>query len=322
MPIVVNVSGNEQVAFPPTDGNPTDTVPDTVTFNNVVRTPGTTSDTPVALFPVDPQGNPVGTPTGNPGEYTLPNGTTVQLLDNNGNPFTNFDGNGNPVVTVPANSEYNYKVKVSYPDPSDTDTPPSYTTIIGADLDPAPQGTPTTPQAESNTTNVIVPAGMQFGDATGPQGADPQLVNVNTPKDGQKGTDITFPMDISNTSSTYVDDLGNQYNDTYDVSGYVVIQTETGSRAVPVVYEGDGVQNSGRTRQVPVDINNDGVVDANDVVPIYITRVVAPGTETKITARVTIPDNALPTVDANGNPINGGNPCCSSKPSRTTAISP
>ena len=270
-PIVQGLAGNEQKAYPPADTN---TANDVVRFSNTVVNTGTLSDT-VNLFPTDGTGAPIGTNTSGvfsnvPG---LPTGTTVQFLDTSGNALPLVGGY--PTLTVPANGEASYVVKVTYPD-SDTAALPAFTTLVGVD-----SGNDAGVVADATTKDTIYPPFLEFGDATAALGADPtQTPNVNvypgTPAtgltDGATDARAVFPMDVANTGT---------YAEAYTLSGSVTVPLTTGA-------------NSTLTVSYYKDVNGNGALDAGDtLITGGVTASVAAGTEIKVLAAVDVPANML-----------------------------
>ncbi|MXV19933.1 hypothetical protein [Deinococcus xianganensis] len=285
-PIVPNVAGDIQIAYPKADAN---TNPDTVVFsNNLTNTSGATDK--VQLFPALADGTPDPAYTYDPATGTFTNATTgvvIRFLD----PVTgavilaSTDPNNPtaavyPTVTVPTGSTVVYRTEVTYPDPDDSAVIAPVTVLIGADSlkDAAIV-------SDSTTTNTILPPSAQFGDATGTLGAvstpNPiQTVNPGGTQSGVASPDLTdatavFPMDVVNNG---------QYNDSYTLSGSVTLNLVGGGTVtVPVLYYApDG-------SLLPRVSNDPASPDYNK----FITPVIAPGTEYKPYAVIQVPAGTL-----------------------------
>ena len=286
-PIVPNVAGDIQIAYPKADAN---TNPDTVLFsNNLTNTSGATDK--VQLFPALADGTPDPAYTYDPATGTFTNtttGVTVRFLD----PVTgavilaSTDPNNPtvavyPTVTVPTGSTVVYRTEVTYPDPNDSAVIAPVTVLIGADSlkDAAIV-------SDSTTNNTILPPSAQFGDATGTLGAvaAPAPIQTVIPSgvvSGSSSPDFTdataaFPMDIVNNG---------QYNDSYTLSGTVTLtDAVTGNPViVPVLYYApDG-------SLLPRVSNDATSPDYNK----FITPVIAPGTEYKPVAVIQVPAGTL-----------------------------
>jgi uncharacterized repeat protein (TIGR01451 family) len=272
-PIVPNVAGDEQIAYPRADANAND---DTVVFTNTLKNNAATTDR-VQLFPVGTNGELLSGTTfdATSGVFTLPGGVKVRFLHPTTGaallpaaPYTDADSGvlvtpTYPTLTVPGGSTAVYRTEVTFPDPDDAALITAITVEIGADsLKDA--GT----VSDSTTRNTIRPPAAQFGDSTGSLGAvsTPAPVQVVDPSRGTAGisspdvTDRTavFPMDVVNHG---------QYQDSFTLSGTVGI---TG--AAVRYYDAGGTE-------LPKDTNGK-----------YITPVVAPGAEIKVYAVVDVPE--------------------------------
>lgn len=290
----IGVQGDQQTAYPPADSN---TLADTVTFYNVVSNTGPISDT-VTLSVVAAAGNQTVVKNAN-GTYTI----TQTNADNSTTTATVTFSNATP--TVPSNGKATYTVTVSYPD-NDGGNPYPISVTIGVD---SGNDNDTTPEGAGYTTDTVLPPAMGFGDDNGAQAAPsgPTAAPAQSPTelvDIDPATALdnvaTFPMQVANPG---------EYNDSYDLSGYVVVPLTDGTKVlVPVVYSGTGVVDSGgRTRTVAVDLNGDGdTLDAGETLalPIYVTPVVGANAEADVSANVTVPANAAAT---NGT-LTGANP--------------
>ncbi|WP_291425257.1 hypothetical protein [Deinococcus sp.] len=285
-PIVPNVAGDVQTAYPKADNN--NTTPDTVVFTNTLTNTGGATDK-VQLFPALADGTPDPAYTFDTATGTFTNsttGVTVRFLDpltgavipvstDPNNPTTAFY----PTVTVPNGSTAVYRTEVTYPDTNDSDPIQPVTVKIGADsLKDADL------VSNSTTTNTIMPPAAQFGDTTPAQGAvnipaPVQTVNPGTTASptataGYNSPDQTdrtavFPMDVVNNG---------QYNDSFTLSGSVTI----GGVAVPVLYYD---ANGALLPRVSSDSNSP---DYNK----FITPVVALGAEIKVYAVIDVPTAA------------------------------
>lgn len=281
-PIVPNVGGDVQIAYPKADTNST---PDTVVFTNTLTNTGGATDK-VQLFPALADGTPDPAYVFNPTDGTFTNSTTgvvIRFLDPiTGAPIPVSTDPNNPTaatyptVTVPNGSSAVYRTEVTYPDTNDSDPVQPVTVLIGADsLKDADT------KSNSNTTNTILPPAAQFGDTTPNQGADapqapvqtvnPGTVGTPTPTAGISSPDITdrtavFPMDVVNNG---------QYNDSFTLSGSV----NFGGTTVPVLYyAADG-------SLLPRVSTDPASPDYNK----FITPVVAPGAEVKVYAVIDTP---------------------------------
>lgn len=285
-PIVPNVAGDIQIAYPKADTN---TNPDTVVFsNNLTNTSGATDK--VQLFPALADGTPDPAYTYNPATGTFTNATTgvvIRFLD----PVTgavilaSTDPNNPtaavyPTVTVPTGSTVVYRTEVTYPDPNDSAVIAPVTVLIGADSlkDAAVV-------SDSTTTNTILPPSAQFGDATGTLGAVSTPAPIQTVNPGGTQSGVASP-DLSDATAVFPMDVVNngQYNDSYTLSGSVTLNLVGGGTVtVPVLYYApDG-------SLLPRLSNDPASPDYNK----FITPVIAPGTEYKPYAVIQVPANAL-----------------------------
>ncbi|QFP75467.1 hypothetical protein [Deinococcus sp. AJ005] len=271
----IAVSGDNQTAYPVAD---IDATADSVTFTNTV-TNGTSKDDTVTVTIVP---NVVG--GGAVQTITKVSATvyTISQLNTDGTTTTATVTLSTATPTAPANGSVNYTVTVTYPDADNGDAH-SIVVKIGVD---SGNDSDTTPNAFS--TDTVVPASVQFGDATLTATGDPVSTFSNpTPQQIKlPGETASFPMDVTNTG---------EYGDTYYLSGYVVIPLADGTKKlVPVAYTGTDVKDSGTTRSVPFDVDGDGTIAAGEAVtiPVYITKTVAPNTEIKVSADVVLPANA------------------------------
>jgi hypothetical protein len=284
-PIVV--SADAQTAYPPADGNTTD---DTVTFNINVGNPSTKTDV-ISLFPsapVDPSAPAApkapqytsfdaATST-----FTLSDGTKVQFLDTTGAPLPTAvnpaDGKTYPVVTVAPNGSSDYAVKVTYPDsnPTATSNPAPYTFTVGGDSN-------NDSDINTNDTTVlkVLPAAMQFGDATGALGTDPAPATTQTvsPKAAPAPGNITSSPDTTDNTAVFPMDIVNQgeYGDTYTLTTPTIAFPNTAGTTTPATYK--YVDSTG--------------AELTKVGGNYVTPVVAPNTEYKVFLVVTVPDDAI-----------------------------
>jgi hypothetical protein len=260
--IAVDPATGDQTAYPPADLG---TAPDVVTFVSQVTNNGTIPDA-VVLIP----------PTG------LPAGTTVTILDGNGNPITP-DANGNyPLGIIPVGGSVPFRVIVTYPDPDGNPaTPaPSIPVVIGVD-----SGNDTDLTPNTSGTFTVNPPNVLFGDTAGST-ADPAPFPNETVIPGkatgtgtaQDDSSAVFPMSIVNTGS---------YPESYTIAGSVtvkVIDPTTGvisDKVVTVAY-------------YLADANGNPTGPA-----LTTTPVVAPGAQLKLVAVIDVPANAASTT-ANG----------------------
>lgn len=278
-PIVPNVAGDIQIAYPKADTNNN---PDTVVFTNTLTNTGGATDK-VQLFPALADGTPDPAYTFNPSTGTFTNSTTgvvIRFLDPiSGQPIpVSTDPNDPtkatyPTVTVPNGSTAIYRTEVTFPDPDDSQPIQPVTVLIGGDsLKDADV------KSNSSTTDQIMPPAAQFGDTTPAQGAvsTPAPVQTVNPAAtagtaGINSPDITdrtavFPMDVANNG---------QYNDSFTLSGTTVI----GGVTVPVLYYDSAGALLPRVSTDPAS------PDYNK----FITPVVAPGAEVKVFAVVDVP---------------------------------
>lgn len=288
-PIVPNVGGDVQIAYPKADTN---TTPDTVVFTNTLTNTGGAADK-VQLFPALADGTPDPAYTFDPATGTFTNSTTgvvIRFLDPiTGQPIPVSTDPADPTkatyptVTVPNGSTAVYRTEVTYPDANDSDPIQPITVLIGADsLKDADT------KSNSSTTDTIMPPAAQFGDSTTAQGAVSTPAPVQTVNPGTVGSPTAtsgisspdgsgttaapgdrtavFPMDVANNG---------QYNDSFTLSGSVDFR----GTPVPVLYYGaDGAL----LPRVSTDPNSP---DYNK----FITPVVAPGAEVKVYAVVDVP---------------------------------
>ncbi|GAA5514637.1 hypothetical protein Dcar01_03393 [Deinococcus carri] len=279
-PIVPDVQGNKQIAYPRADSDNPSTSPatgqtndlpgtaDTIIFTNDLKNNGTASDR-VQLFPAGPDGKLLAGTTfdSSTGVFTLPDGTRVRFLGPNTNqPIPVGSGATYPTVTAPAGGTVIYRAEVTLPDGSDAARVDLLTIIVGADsLNDADI------VADATTLDIVAQGAAQFGDNTdGVLGAVPtpapqQTVvpggNTATSTDTANSTDnvAVFPMDVANMGA---------YNDSYTLSATVA--------GLPAGAAVTYVDSSG----VALPTNGAGN---------FITPVVAAGQEIKVYAVITVP---------------------------------
>lgn len=277
VPIVPNLTGDEQIAYPPADPN---NDPDKVTFKNNVTNSGGSPDK-VQIFPtdaVDPTtGDLLPGHSFDPGTatFTYPDGKTVQFVKpgtttpipvvDDPNKTTDYPG-----FDVPAGGSVFYDTVVTYPDPDDSNPVAKITVPIGADSLNDADRVP-----EATTKNIIYPAAAQFGDTTPAQGAvptptpvqtvDPSAAASTTPQTSPDNSDSTavFPMDVANNG---------QYAEDYTLEGSVDLDGDPATPPTPVKY-----------------YTAAGVELPKDSTGKYVTPVVAPGEEVKVLAVVDVP---------------------------------
>lgn len=151
------------------------------------------------------------------------------------------------------------------------------------------------PTKSDTTKDQVNMPGLSFGDPTPTPGGDPTPIgtpptgtpgNPSTPVDVTKctgsGTLTYLPMEIANIGTAA---------DLYNVTGTAPIKLTDGTtQTVPVVYykdvNGNGVYDAG-TDTALTDTNGDGKAD---------TGLIAPGTEVKLIAVVTVPCSAMAQV--------------------------
>lgn len=265
-PIVVDVNGDKQEAYPPADTNNT---PDTVVFTNTV-TNGAGNDDTVTLKPKSNGWTKTGTGTWTNGT------TTVQFIDPSTNALTD-------TVKVPAKGRANYITQVTYPDSNPNqgtgfDNPKDVTVVITATSG-------NNPNVSADTTDIVHPAAAAFGDKA-EEKQNGSLYSEDPSKAYYPGSTLTaaatlpgaiarYPMAISNTGT---------YADTYTLQGYVNIPLENGTtKTVPVTYTGTDVAQTGTTTVNGVSV------------PVYTTSNVPAGGHLDVTANVAVPDDALAT---------------------------
>ncbi|KEF33455.1 hypothetical protein RDMS_12305 [Deinococcus sp. RL] len=279
-PIVPDVQGNRQVAYPRADADNPSTAPavgqtndlagaaDTIIFTNQLRNSGQADDR-VQLYPAGPDGRILAGTTFDPatGVFTLADGTRIRFLGvTTGQPIAVGSGATYPTVTVPAGSTVIYRTEVTLPDPSDAALLNPVSLKIGADsLNDADI------VADATTVNDIFQGAAQFGDHTnGVLGATPapapqQVVmpsgNTTTNTDTSNATDnvAVFPMDVANMGA---------YNDSYTLSA-----TAPGLPAgATITY-----------------VDSSGAVLPQNGAGNFVTPVIAAGQELKVFAVVTVP---------------------------------
>lgn len=278
-PIVPDVQGNKQVAYPKADNDNPSTNPavgqtndlaggaDTVIFTNQLKNNGASDDT-VQLFPA---GGDKGLLDGtifdaNTGVFTLPDGTKVRFLaPGTGQPIPVAAGALYPTVTAPAGKTVIYRTEVTLPDGSDAARVDPLTIVVGADsLNDAGAF------SDTNTFNEVRQGAAQFGDSTDGLGAVPtpapqQRVmpssNTSTNTSTTDDTDnvAVFPMDVANMGA---------YNDSYTLSA-----TAAGLPAGTTVTYVDG----------------SGAALPTNGAGNFVTPVVAAGQEIKVYAVITVP---------------------------------
>lgn len=282
-PIVPNVSGDNQIAYPKADPDNTDPAnavgntnstagtADSVTFVNTITNTGSAPDR-VQLFPTAAV---TATGTLNLGytydsataTFTYPDGVTkVQFLNPDGTPIAKGADSLFPVFNLAPGATAYYQTKITYPDTTDSASTPAVVTQIGAD-----SLNDSDVISNASTTNTIYPAAAQFGDTTAALGTVPNPAPVQTVTPygdypaGRTGspdsTDSTavFPMDVVNVG---------QYSDSFKLSGTV----NFGGTIVNVKY----YDASGNL--LPTDSGGN-----------YITNVAAAGSELKVFAVVDVP---------------------------------
>ena len=278
--IASNSAGDTQIAYPIADSETT--TPDVVTFINKVTNVGLADV--VNLFPTDATGAPIG--TRNPdGSFTLPGGITVKFLNPDGTPAALV--NGYPTVIVPAGTSTTpgvayFQTQVTYPDSNSTPNPEPVVIVVGID-----SANDTGIVADAKSTNTIMPANMQFGDATTALGTDPSPATTQTvsPKIAPTVSNITTSPDTTSTipadnTAVFPMDIVNQgeYGDSYTLTTPTIAFPNTAGGTTPAIYK--YVDSTG----AELDKNTAGN---------YITPVVAPDEEYKVFLVVTVPDDAL-----------------------------
>lgn len=233
-----------------------------VTFTNTVQNTGNRDD----VFDITQTNN-------------FPNGSKVEILKADGSGvLPDNDGDGVPDVgSLAPGKSASFLIRVTYTGcPTGT---PTVTVKATSSNDPS--------KSDLTKDQINMP-GLSFGDPTPTPGGDPAPIgtpptgtpgNPNTPVDVSKctGTGIlTFlPMEIANIGTA---------PDLYNVTGTAPIKLTDGTtQTVNVVYykdvNGNGMYDAG-TDTALTDTNGDGKAD---------TGVIAPGTEVKLIAVVTVP---------------------------------
>ncbi|MFD1731996.1 hypothetical protein ACFSC4_14505 [Deinococcus malanensis] len=286
---LITVSGDQQVAYPKSDGI-SDTANDSVTFTNTLTNGSGTSDTVALTVEANTTTFVSGgvtytvtqtvTSTGTAGQYTVvqtvkdPSGATVNITEVTATIST-------PSLLVGANSSANYTVTVSYPD-QDMANPYPILLKIGAD---SGNDVDTTPN--DFTFDTILAPAMMFGDTSGSSSdlavATGTADTVN--KLGTAGNAVTFPMDLVNPG---------EYADTYTLSGYTVIALTDGTKQVLAInYSGVGVTQTGTVSVT------DSVSGLSAIIPVYTTGAVSANSEFGVTASVALPINVTSTAGTN-----------------------
>lgn len=267
-PIVPDVQGNRQVAYPRADSDNASTTPsvgqtndlagttDTIIFTNDLQNSGASSDR-VQLYPAGPDGKLLAGTTfdASTSIFTLPDGTKIRFLGPNTNqPIPVGAGASYPTVTAPAGSTVIYRTEVTLPDGSDATRIDAVNIVIGADsLNDAEI------VADATTLNTVMQGAAQFGDSTdGVLGAVPtpapqqsvmpsSNTSTNTSTTNDSDNVAVFPMDVANmgayndsfTLSATVAGLPSGTTITYvDSSGAALPQNGTGNFVTPVVAAG------------------------------------------------------------------------------------
>lgn len=279
-PIVPDVQGNQQTAYPKADNDNPSTNPaigqtndlagsaDTIIFTNDLKNNGVDGDT-VQLFPAGSDGALLAGTTFNAatGVFTLPDGTKVRFLDPaTGQPIPVGTGATYPTVTVPAGKTVIYRTEVTLPDPSDAARVDPVAIKVGADsLKDADL------VADATTLDIVLQGAAQFGDSTDstlgavPTPAPQQVVvpgsNTTTNTDTGNATDnvAVFPMDVANMGA---------YNDSYTLSA-TVTGLPAGATLTYVDSSGAALPQNGTGN--------------------FVTPVVAAGQEIKVYAVITVP---------------------------------
>ncbi|GGL92781.1 hypothetical protein GCM10010840_33590 [Deinococcus aerolatus] len=273
-PIIPNATGDTQIAYPAADP---DNLADFVTFTNALTNTSAQGDA-LQLFPsgaVATNGTlnagwtfdaATGTFTQNAGNPLTE--IRVTFLNPNGTPVTVKTGATYPTLIVPANSSAYYLTRITYPDPDDS--APVLSRSVTTDVDSI-NDAGFAPETGGSTTNTIMPAAAQFGDATAPLGAVPtpatnQTVRPNGTFGGVSSPDVTdataiFPMDVVNNGT---------YNDTYILSAGTAVPGTT-------------------VRYFYADGTELGTITSGPNTGKYVTTVVAAGSELKVFARIDVP---------------------------------
>ncbi|GBF05982.1 hypothetical protein DAERI_060242 [Deinococcus aerius] len=280
-PIVPDVQGNVQIAYPKADPDNNPVAPnaagrvndqngtaDTIIFTNDLKNNGSNDDT-VQLFPAGADGKLLAGTTFDSTTliFTLPDGTKVRFLGPNTNtPIPVASGATYPTVTAPAGKTVIYRTEVTQPDGSDAALINSTTLVIGADsLNDADV------MADATTRDIIVPAAAQFGDSTpGTLGAvptpgitqrvDPSAnTSLNTDTTNTADNVAVFPMDVANMGA---------YNDSYALTA-----------AVPGLPSGATI----------TYVDSSGTALPTNGTGNFVTPVVKAGQEIKVYAVITVP---------------------------------
>ncbi|MFT2719598.1 hypothetical protein ACMT4L_06290 [Deinococcus sp. A31D244] len=281
---IARISGDEQVAYPQADAN---TTADTVVFTNTLSNTGTLDDR-VQLFPAlaDGTADPAYTFDAATGTFTnTTTGVTVRFLDPvTGSVIlpstdpTNPTTATYPTLIVPSGTQAVYRTEVTFPDPDDSGTIPSYSVLIGADSLSDADLT-----SNNSTRDTVVPPAAQFGDTTPTLGAVATPTPVQTVDPSGAATDGSSSVSTDATAAFPMDVVNNgQYNDSYALSGSVTVtDAVTGATTtLPIqYYAADG------TTLLPRLNTNPASPDYNT----FITPVLAAGSESPFVAAVTIP---------------------------------
>lgn len=265
----VGVNGNDQTVYPKAGVT-------AVIFNNVVTNNGNLIDT----VNLSPDGFTSG-PDAN-GIFTMPNGTTVQFLDNQGNPLII------PVLTVPAATgptapgTASFQTLVTLPANLAADPALLVTKVnidSGNDVDLLPDG---------SANDTIAPPAVDFGDSNGAavgvtntqptEFVDPRgSISTGTPATDQTAnaandSSAVFPMDVVNYG---------EYGDTFTLSGTVNI---------------DVIDANGNVTSTPVPARyvdqNSNPLTPGTAANTYVTPVIAKNDELKVFAIVDVPAGA------------------------------
>lgn len=187
----------------------------------------------------------------------LPAGSVVQFLYADGTPMSDSNNDNIPDLgSLDAGISRNFKVKVILPSTATNVGFPHDLIITATSVN-----TPTAKDTTTDRIEAIVAPSVNLGNYDGVNGTvNDNLVNMV----GQPGTTVYFPLDLINTGAA---------TDTF------VLTTPTLPPGYTVVYY--------------IDLNGDGKLDPNEMVPIT-SLTLGPGMEGNIIAVVQIPANATP----------------------------
>lgn len=278
-PIVPDVQGNRQIAYPKADSDNGSTAPsvgqtndlagttDTIIFTNGLKNSGAADR--VQLYPAGPDGKLLAGTTfdANTGIFTLPDGTKVRFLGPNTNqPIPVGTGASYPTVTAPSGGTVIYRTEVTLPDGSDAARIDAVNIVVGADsLNDAEI------VADATTLNIVMQGAAQFGDGSdGVLGATPtpapqqnvvpsSNTSTNTSTTNDSDNVAVFPMDVANMGA---------YNDSFTLSATVA--------GLP----------SGTTISY---LDASGAALPGNGAGGFITPVVAAGQEIRVYAVITVP---------------------------------